>query len=123
MRFIEEGPDIPDKLLYAQDAGNVVFFCGAGVSMAHAKLTSFADLAEKVINDLGATEDSKVKKLFLKFTELNKDTHTRGVMSADHIFSGLIRSFDRDDINCSVARSLLLTGEPDLTAHKIIPRV
>jgi len=120
LRFIGEGPDIPDKLLYAQDAGNVVFFCGAGVSMAYAKLASFVDLAEKVINDLGATEDSKAKKLFSTFTELNKDTHTRGVMSADHIFSGLIRSFDRDDINCSVARSLLPTEKPDLTAHKII---
>ncbi len=120
MRFIEDGPDIPDELLFAQDEGNVVFFCGAGVSMAHAKLASFADLAEKVIDDLGATEESKAKKLFSKFTELNQDPHTRGVMSADHIFSGLIRSFDRDDVNCSVARSLLPKGEPDLTAHKII---
>ncbi len=120
MRFIENGPDIPDELLFAQDEGNVVFFCGAGVSMAHAKLASFADLAEKVINDLGATEDSKAKKLFSKFTELNKDPHTRGVISADHIFSSLIRSFDRNDINGSVARSLLPKREPNLTAHKII---
>ncbi len=120
MRFIENGPDIPDELLFAQDEGNVVFFCGAGVSMAHAKLSSFADLAEKVIIDLGATEDSKAKKLFSTFTELNKDPHTRGVMSADHIFSGLMRSFDRDDINGSVARSLLPEGEADLTAHNII---
>ncbi|MBU0791974.1 MAG: SIR2 family protein [Gammaproteobacteria bacterium] len=120
MRFIEKGPDIPDELLFAQDEGNVVFFCGAGVSMAHAKLASFSALAEKVINDLGATEDSKAKKLFQKFTELNKEPHTRGVMSADHIFSSLIRSFDRSDINCSVARSLLPTGVPALTAHKTI---
>ncbi len=120
MRFIEDGPDIPDELLFAQDDGNVVFFCGAGVSMAHAKLASFGDLAEKVITDLGATEDSKAKKLFSTFTELNKDPHTRGVMSADHVFSGLVRSFDRNDINCSVARSLLPKGAPDLSAHKII---
>ncbi len=88
--------------------------------MAHAKLSSFGDLAEKVITDLGATKESKARKLFSKFMELNKDPHTRGVMSADHIFSGLIRSFDRNDINCSVARSLLPNGNPDLTAHKII---
>jgi hypothetical protein len=120
LRFIENGPDIPDELLFAQDDGNVVFFCGAGVSMAYSRLSSFADLAEKVITDLGATEESKAKKLFSTFMELNKDPHTRGVMSADHIFSGLIRSFDRDDINCSVARSLLPKGNPDLAAHKII---
>lgn len=120
MRFIENGPDIPDELLFAQDEGNVVFFCGAGVSMAHAKLASFADLAEKVINGLGAIENSKAKKLFSAFTELNKDPHTRGAMSADHIFSGLIRDFGRDDINGFVAKSLLPKKEPNLTAHKII---
>ena len=58
MRFIENGPDIPDELLFAQDEGNVVFFCGAGVSRAYAKLPDFSRLAEQVINDLGATEDS-----------------------------------------------------------------
>lgn len=120
MRFVADGPDIPDELLFAQDEGNVVFFCGAGVSMAYAKLSSFADLAEKVINDLGETEESKAKKLFSRFTELNRDPYTRGVISADHIFSGLIRSFAREDINSSVARILQPSGESELTAHKII---
>lgn len=60
MRFIENGPDIPDELLFAQDEGNVVFFCGAGVSRAHANLPDFSRLAQQVIDDLGATEESKV---------------------------------------------------------------
>ena len=97
-----------------------MFFCGAGVSMAHAMLPSFAKLANKVITDLGATEDSKAKRILSKFLELNKDPNTRGVISADHIFSALIRSFDRVDINCSVAKCLLPKVECDLTAHKII---
>lgn len=120
MRFIKDGPDIPDELLFAQDEGNVVFFCGAGVSMAYARLSSFAELAEKVIADLGATEESKAKKLYSIFKELNRDPHTRGIISADHIFTGLIRSFDRSDINRSVATSLLPKDRPDLTAHKTI---
>ncbi len=32
MRFLENGPSIPDELLLARDQGRVVFFCGAGVS-------------------------------------------------------------------------------------------
>jgi len=120
LRFIENGPDIPDELLYAQDEGNVVFFCGAGVSMAHAKLSSFADLAQNVIDDLGASEESKAKRLFSTFKELNKDPHTRGQISADHIFSALVRSFDNKDINQSVARCLKPSKKPELTAHKTI---
>lgn len=120
MRFIENGPDIPDELLFAQDEGNVVFFCGAGVSRAYAKLPDFSRLAEQVINDLGATEESKAKKLFNKYEQLNKDPDARGLISADHIFSALVRSFDRQDINQAVARLLHLSKTPDLTAHKII---
>lgn len=32
MQFIPNGPSIPDELLVARDAGDVIFFCGAGVS-------------------------------------------------------------------------------------------
>jgi hypothetical protein len=40
MRFAAQGPDIPADLLEARDRGEVVFFCGAGVSMP-AGLPSF----------------------------------------------------------------------------------
>ena len=33
MQFIPEGPDIPEHLLNAHADGDVVFFCGAGVSV------------------------------------------------------------------------------------------
>ena len=32
LRFRESGPAIPDELLVARDEGQVLFFCGAGVS-------------------------------------------------------------------------------------------
>lgn len=120
MRFIDGGPDIPDELLFAQDEGNVVFFCGAGVSRAYAKLPDFSGLAEQVIEDLGATEDSKAKKLFLKYQQLTEDPDAQGLISADQIFSALIRSFDRTDINQSVANVLKHKKNVDLTAHKIV---
>lgn len=120
MRFIENGPNIPDELLFAQDEGNVVFFCGAGVSMARANLFSFADLAQKVMEDLGVTEGSKAKEQFGAFNTLNKNVHTRGLISADHIFSSLRRNFHPNDINCSVAKILKLNNKPNLSAHKSI---
>jgi len=56
MRFLATGPNIPDELLEARDAGNVVFFCGAGVSQP--ALPGFVELAEKAIVALGAAEGS-----------------------------------------------------------------
>lgn len=32
MRFIPDGPDIPERLVRAHEEGNVIFFCGAGIS-------------------------------------------------------------------------------------------
>ncbi len=32
MRLVPFGPDFPNELLEERDAGNVVFFCGAGIS-------------------------------------------------------------------------------------------
>lgn len=50
MRFLANGPSIPDELLLARDEGWVVFFCGAGVSRAWAGLSDFSGLAETVIH-------------------------------------------------------------------------
>ncbi|MBA4172252.1 MAG: hypothetical protein C0511_06265 [Hyphomicrobium sp.] len=47
MRFVEGGPDIPDALIAAQERGELVFLCGAGVSKT-AGLPTFRELVEKV---------------------------------------------------------------------------
>lgn len=52
MRFIEEGPDIPDKLLDSVAEGRAVFLCGAGVSKT-AGLPLFQGLVEQVYHILG----------------------------------------------------------------------
>src|SRR6266849_1471903 len=51
MKFLLTGPNFPDELLEARDAGNVVFFCGAGLSSP--ALPGFSGLAKQVILEFG----------------------------------------------------------------------
>ena len=62
MRFLPSGPSIPDELLEARDNGNVVFFCGAGVSQP-AGLPGFVELAQQLIDKLGAPSDAPFRVL------------------------------------------------------------
>ena len=52
MRFIKNGPDVPERLVQAQEEGNVVFFCGAGVSYP-AGLPGFKGLVTALYSELG----------------------------------------------------------------------
>lgn len=56
MRFLANSPSIPDDLLIARNAGDVIFFCGAGVSRHRAGLPDFLKLGDDVIDLLGAGE-------------------------------------------------------------------
>ena len=47
MQFVKKGPDVPDRLLQAHEDGNVVFFCGAGIS-APAGLPNFGRLVKQL---------------------------------------------------------------------------
>ena len=60
MRFCPEGPNIPDRLLEDRDNGQVVFFCGAGISM-NSGLPSFLELTWNVINRLRVPADSRLR--------------------------------------------------------------
>ena len=55
--FIKDGMDIPDHLVHAQENGRVVFFCGAGISMA-AGLPDYKGLLKKVYSALHEKADS-----------------------------------------------------------------
>lgn len=52
MRFIKDGPDVPERLVQEQEDGNVVFFCGAGVSYP-AGLPGFQGLVKSLYRELG----------------------------------------------------------------------
>ena len=52
MRFIKNGPEVPDRLVESHEDGKVVFFCGAGISYP-AGLPSFEGLTRRLFEDLG----------------------------------------------------------------------
>ncbi len=106
MRFFKDGPSIPDELLFALDEGRVVFFCGAGVSIACAGLPSFFSLAEKVIQRLGVTDDHPACIILNKAQELENQTDISGLISADKIFGLIERDFLIRDIENAVGDAL-----------------
>ena len=61
MRFFEDGPDIPDTLIEARDLGEVVFFCGAGIS-GPAGLPDFGGLADDLMDRLAAQESRAARE-------------------------------------------------------------
>ncbi len=57
MQFIANGPNIPEELLQAHEDGQVVFFCGAGISYP-ADLPGFSGLVEGLYRELGEVPSS-----------------------------------------------------------------
>ena len=62
MQFIRNGCDIPKALLEAYLKGDVVFFCGAGVSKAKAKLPDFTGLTKEVLEPVHNLFSNKAMK-------------------------------------------------------------
>ena len=120
MRFLANGPSIPDDLLIARDAGDVIFFCGAGVSRHRAGLPDFLKLGGDVIDLLGAGEKSLARKLFRRIKELDPIDGVGGLIATDRIFSLLEREFEQRDVQNAVARAIKPAGDPDLSAHRTL---
>jgi len=64
MQFIQSGPDIPERLLHAHEDGQVVFFCGAGISYPSG-LPGFDGLVKRLYSELGmqpnAVQEAAIK--------------------------------------------------------------
>lgn len=60
MQFVTHGPDIPNALLQAHEEGEVVFFCGAGISYP-AGLPGFRGLVEQICQ-LNGTQLSDIER-------------------------------------------------------------
>lgn len=80
MQLVRHGPDIPERLLQAHEAGRVVFFCGAGISYP-AHLPSFSGLVDKLYTALSASP-SPVQQAAIKAGQF--DTAI-GLLEADII--------------------------------------
>lgn len=120
MRFIPSGPSLPDELLSARDADEVLFFCGAGVSQAEANLPNFAVLAEKVLGLLGSALDSPARRLFDAGREFERKTGLTGLVATDRIFGMLEREFEPTEVREAVAIALKPEFDYSLGAHRIM---
>lgn len=106
MRFSELGPPIPRELIKAQEDGEVVFLCGAGISGA-AGLPGFEQLTRDVLRELGAEITPGIEGQIRQY-------------SFDKIFTKLEEDFTRPLVD-SVVYNLLETGEKSFAGnHKTI---
>ena len=124
MRFISDGPIIPDSLLRARDAGRVVFLCGAGVSVP-AGMPTFVQLTEFVMTDLAPAEESDIVQAFESWVNAESNIPARARTPLDQIFNMLQQEYGRDPVGKLVTKHLA-TDEPsvvDTTKHKIIARI
>jgi hypothetical protein len=110
MRFVPEGPSIPDELLEQCDNGNVVFFCGAGVSQS-AGLPSFLELTKRVAHVLGAADRPDLLRLSEPL-----DT----APNLDQVFNFLQLEYGRDQVENAVSRILRTPRHANVEAHSII---
>lgn len=120
MRFIANGPDLPHDLLVARDEGQVIFFCGAGVSRARAGLADFFGLANAVVDALGVGPQSPARKLLAVAKAQEPIAGVGGLLAADRVFALLEREFDVADVRNAVAAALKPAAEVDLAAHRIM---
>jgi hypothetical protein len=120
MRFIPDGPDVPEDLLLARDKGDVVFFCGAGVSQANAHLPNFERLGRDVIRILGSAQDSPARKLLEKAREIGRMAVVGGLLATDRVFSLLAREFEVADVRAAIAEALRPQAGYALGAHRTI---
>jgi hypothetical protein len=113
MRFLADGPSIPVELLEQRDRGNVVFFCGAGVSKP-AGLPSFSELAKRVMTALGTDAGSKSRILL---------EQGDGAENLDRVFNLLYQEYRRDEVDGVVNRILRTPRRANTSAHATILRL
>jgi hypothetical protein len=117
MRLVFSGPDFPDELLEERDAGNVVFFCGAGLSRP-AGLPGFFDLAAKAVRRLGVPEGAA------SFTLLNRISNDPTYPSTlDQVFSLLQQEYGPAAVDAVVSRLLKTPRGTTAEQHSIVLRL
>ena len=120
MRFVADGPSIPDDLLIARDEGDVIFFCGAGVSRHEAGLPDFEGLGDRVIEILGASRNSPARSLLKKASETARVPGVGGLVATDRIFGLLEREFEVTDVRAAIAEAISPSPDRRLGAHRTI---
>ena len=117
MRFFADGPNIPDELLEARDNGNVVFFCGSGVSQP-VGLPGFLGLAKQVTTKLGTPLDAK-SRILLNRADQDPDF----APPLDQIFYLLQQEYGAGIIDDTVSELLKTPANANVDYHSIILRL
>ncbi|BAP35762.1 SIR2 family protein [Acinetobacter guillouiae] len=106
MRFTKSGPNIPNELIEAQKKGELLFFCGAGVSVP-AGLPTFYSLTKQVAERLHALDDdnNEVSQLLLN-------------NQFDRTFTALKRTYGDKIVDTILLNTLKVTKTPLLTNHE-----
>lgn len=108
MQFIPAGPDLPLDLLRAHDAGDLVLFCGSGISVP-AGLPTFKGLAIQVLNGLGAELSRDERR------EFRRGHYDRllGMLAGDD-------KYGRRRVVEAVRKALTPVPQAPLTAHQAL---
>ena len=120
MRFLPDGPNIPDELLEERDNGNVVFLCGAGVSYP-AGMPDFLGLTRYVVEELGAPEDAPSRTMLSRWDDESIPADARP--SLDQIFNLLQQEYAAGEIDYLVAKRLKTRRRTRITEHETILRL
>lgn len=116
MRFCADGPSIPEDLLEESDRGNVVFFCGAGVSKT-AGLPGFLELTNEVMEELGTPRDADSYKL------LKRELPDGAGAPLDQVFYFLQQEYGAAEIEAVVGEILLRRPATNVDQHAVILRL
>ena len=120
MRFIEDGPAIPDALLERRDRGQVVFLCGAGVSVPSG-LPDFGKLTQQVVQALDPEKDSDTAKAF---DGGDVGNYSESKVPLDQIYQLLDLEYGRDEVDKLVTNFLTDTSESEpRREHKLIAKI
>jgi len=106
VQFVSGGPDIPYELLTAQEKGQLILFCGAGVSMK-AGLPDFKGLIMNIYSELRAEIEPREKK------EIEAKAYERVIELLDERFGA-------QKIRELVSDLLQVPPNPDLSVHSAI---
>ncbi len=115
MRFLPDGPNLPDELLEERDNGNVVFLCGAGVSRP-AGMPDFLGLTRYVVEELGPHKDTPLRAMMPK-------QGNESVPELDQIFNLLQQEYAASEIDYLIAKRLKTRRGTDVSAHETILRL
>ena len=120
MRFHANGPVIPDVLLERSDEGQVVFLCGAGVSITSG-MPSFTGLTRHVLDFFDPPENSEIMGAFRPW----RCDPTGTNVPLDQIFNLLHLEYGRDEVNALVTERLKASAGNDQAGnhHSLIKRI